>query len=73
MTDGEEFELYDLRVEVTAPEGGPIYCGAKPVTISRFVARCSICRRAKVFPSIRWLRSCRFLRRNSAPPTRMTG
>lgn len=24
------FELYDLRVEVTAPEGGPIYCGAKP-------------------------------------------
>ena len=24
------FELYDLRVEVVAPEGGPIYCGAKP-------------------------------------------
>jgi uncharacterized repeat protein (TIGR04076 family) len=23
------FELYDLRVEVVAPEGGPIYCGAK--------------------------------------------
>ena len=23
------FELYDLRVEVTAPEGGRIYCGAK--------------------------------------------
>ena len=32
MADGkdETFELYDLRVEVTAPEGGPIYCGAKP-------------------------------------------
>ena len=32
MVDGkdETFELYDLRVEVTAPEGGPIYCGAKP-------------------------------------------
>ena len=32
MTDAQDdsFELYDLRVEVTAPEGGPIYCGAKP-------------------------------------------
>jgi uncharacterized repeat protein (TIGR04076 family) len=29
LSEGE-FELYDLRVEVTAPEGGPIYCGAKP-------------------------------------------
>ena len=26
----DQFELYDLRVEVTAPEGGPIYCGATP-------------------------------------------
>ncbi len=26
---GDSFELYDLRVEVVAPEGGPIYCGAK--------------------------------------------
>lgn len=25
----DSFELYDLRVEVVAPEGGPIYCGAK--------------------------------------------
>jgi len=25
----DSFELYDLRVEVTAPEGGAIYCGAK--------------------------------------------
>src|SRR5262245_38928427 len=25
----DSFELYDLRVEVIAPEGGPIYCGAK--------------------------------------------
>jgi uncharacterized repeat protein (TIGR04076 family) len=25
----DSFELYDLRVEVTAAEGGPIYCGAK--------------------------------------------
>jgi uncharacterized repeat protein (TIGR04076 family) len=25
----DSFELYDLRVEVTAPQGGPIYCGAK--------------------------------------------
>ena len=24
------FELYDLRVEVIAPEGGAIYCGARP-------------------------------------------
>ena len=24
------FELYDLRVEVVAPEGGAIYCGARP-------------------------------------------
>ena len=24
------FELYDLRVEVVAPPGGPIYCGARP-------------------------------------------
>jgi uncharacterized repeat protein (TIGR04076 family) len=26
----ESFELYDLKVEVTAPRGGKIYCGAKP-------------------------------------------
>ena len=25
----DSFELYDLRVEVTNPTGGPIYCGAK--------------------------------------------
>ncbi|MCB1378572.1 MAG: TIGR04076 family protein [Alphaproteobacteria bacterium] len=32
MADAEDdtFELYDLRVEVTAPEGGEIYCGARP-------------------------------------------
>ena len=24
------FELFDLRVEVVAPEGGAVYCGAKP-------------------------------------------
>jgi uncharacterized repeat protein (TIGR04076 family) len=32
MSSAEEagaFELYDLRVEVTAPEGARIYCGAK--------------------------------------------
>ncbi len=26
----DTFELYDLRVEVVAPEGGPILCGARP-------------------------------------------
>jgi uncharacterized repeat protein (TIGR04076 family) len=26
----DSFELYDLRVEVVAPEGGPVWCGAKP-------------------------------------------
>lgn len=26
----DSFELYDLRVEVVAPEGAAIYCGAKP-------------------------------------------
>jgi uncharacterized repeat protein (TIGR04076 family) len=26
----ESFELYDLKIEVTAPKGGKIYCGAKP-------------------------------------------
>jgi uncharacterized repeat protein (TIGR04076 family) len=25
----DTFELYDLRVEVVAPEGGKIFCGAK--------------------------------------------
>jgi uncharacterized repeat protein (TIGR04076 family) len=25
----DSFELYDLRIEVTNPSGGPIYCGAK--------------------------------------------
>lgn len=29
-SQGDWFELYDLRVEVTAPEGGAIYCGARP-------------------------------------------
>ncbi|MGF6233316.1 putative repeat protein (TIGR04076 family) [Inquilinus ginsengisoli] len=28
-TPDDSFELYDLRVEVVAPEDGPIYCGAK--------------------------------------------
>ena len=26
----DSFELFDLRVEVVAPAGGPIFCGAKP-------------------------------------------
>jgi uncharacterized repeat protein (TIGR04076 family) len=26
----DSFELYDLRIEVVAPEGGAIYCGAAP-------------------------------------------
>ncbi len=26
----DSFELYDLKVEVTAPAGASIYCGAKP-------------------------------------------
>ena len=26
----DSFELYDLRVEVVAPEGARLYCGAKP-------------------------------------------
>jgi uncharacterized repeat protein (TIGR04076 family) len=30
MAGDDSFELYDLRVEVTVPEGGAIYCGAKP-------------------------------------------
>lgn len=29
MADDNSFDLYDLRVEVTAPEGGAIYCGAR--------------------------------------------
>ncbi len=29
MTD-DSFELYDLRVEVTAPPAAKIYCGAEP-------------------------------------------
>ncbi|MFM8591043.1 MAG: TIGR04076 family protein, partial [Limnohabitans sp.] len=29
MSD-EGFELYDLRVEVVAPEGARIYCNARP-------------------------------------------
>lgn len=29
MTD-DSFELFDLRVEVVAPPGGAVYCGAKP-------------------------------------------
>jgi uncharacterized repeat protein (TIGR04076 family) len=28
-TRDDMFELYDLRVEVVAPEGGKIFCGAK--------------------------------------------
>ncbi|WP_417307895.1 TIGR04076 family protein [Devosia sp.] len=28
--DDDRFELYDLRVEVVAPPGGAIHCGAKP-------------------------------------------
>lgn len=29
-TRDDSFELYDLRVEVVAPPGGPILCGARP-------------------------------------------
>ena len=29
-SDDDGFELYDLRVEVVAPPGAVIYCGAKP-------------------------------------------
>jgi len=26
----DSFELYDLKVEVIVPQGGKVYCGAKP-------------------------------------------
>ena len=26
----DDFELYDLRVDLICPDGAPIYCGAKP-------------------------------------------
>jgi uncharacterized repeat protein (TIGR04076 family) len=29
MADKDTFELYDLKVEVVAPEGARIFCGAK--------------------------------------------
>ena len=29
MTETDMFNLYDLRVEVVAPDGGAIHCGAK--------------------------------------------
>jgi uncharacterized repeat protein (TIGR04076 family) len=29
-TVDDSFELYDLKVEVVAPEGAQIYCGARP-------------------------------------------
>jgi uncharacterized repeat protein (TIGR04076 family) len=28
--DNDSFELYDLRVDVTAPPGARLYCGARP-------------------------------------------
>lgn len=28
-TQDDQFQLYDLRVEVVCPPGEPIYCGAK--------------------------------------------
>ncbi|KAH9894502.1 hypothetical protein F4778DRAFT_277651 [Xylariomycetidae sp. FL2044] len=30
MSASDEFELYDLRVEIVCPEGERILCGAKP-------------------------------------------
>ena len=30
MPDDDGFDLYDLRVEVVAPPGGAIFCGARP-------------------------------------------
>ncbi len=30
MMDEDGFELWDLRVEVVAPEGAKLWCGAKP-------------------------------------------
>jgi uncharacterized repeat protein (TIGR04076 family) len=30
MASEDTFELYDLKVEVVAPEGARLYCGAKP-------------------------------------------
>lgn len=30
MSEDDSFELYDLRCEVVVPEGGAIYCGARP-------------------------------------------
>ncbi len=34
MSRDDSFELFDLRVDVVIPEEGPVYCGAKPETIS---------------------------------------
>jgi uncharacterized repeat protein (TIGR04076 family) len=30
MRQDDSFDLFDLHVEVVMPDGGPVYCGAKP-------------------------------------------
>ena len=43
MAEDDSFALFDLKVEVVAPGGGPIYCGAKPgdrAVIGRNAAAC---------------------------------
>jgi uncharacterized repeat protein (TIGR04076 family) len=30
MSKDDSFDLFDLHVEVVVPDGGPVYCGARP-------------------------------------------
>ena len=65
----DSFELYDLRVEVTAPPGGNDLLRRQARRLFRAAgARCCICRPARASRSIRWPRCCRCCRPSSARP-----
>ena len=59
--DSDSFELYDLQGGGDRPARRRRSTAARsPATISSCKARCSICRPARAFPSIRSRRFCRF-------------
>ena len=75
MTESRDdsFELYDLRVEVVAPPGGAIYCGAKPGDYFDLHGEMLHLPPGQGISIYSSPPCCRFLRPSSGPVTATTG
>ena len=69
----DAFELYDLRVEVVAPEGARIFCNARAGDWFEVRGEMLHFPPGQGFRSTLLPRCCRCFPPSNVPPTRMTG